>query len=882
MKTILPFILLITLAELSYANCLFKKDSSNTIEVNAIRTNQAIIVDGILDEAVWQKAAPVSNFIQRDPLEGKAATEKTDVRILYDDDDLIIGARLYDTSPDSIIQNLARRDVQINSDLFLVYLDPYNDKRSGFYFGVNASGTLYDGTLYNDTWDDNSWDGVWEAKAHIDDKGWTVEMKIPFSQLRFKLKNINVWGIDFERDIARRHENDYLVYIPKNSNGFVSRFAELIGLKDIKAPNDFEILPYITTKAEYTPPVSGNPFNNGSIYTPNAGADLKIGIGSNLTLNATINPDFGQVEIDPAVINLSDVETYFSEKRPFFIEGSSIFEFGRGGVTNYWNFNWWSPNFFYSRRIGRAPQGSIPSADFVDEPTGTHILGAAKLTGKIDGDWNIGTIQAFTSRENADYQLNNQKYSVEVEPLTYYGIVRAQKEINSGHQGLGIISTFANRFFKDTRLNDQLNKNAFVGGLDGWTYLDSSGTWVMNGWFGSSYISGDKTDLISLQTSSRHYFQRPDSKIVHVDSSAASLSGYAGRIVLSKQKGNWGVNSALGFISPGFDINDLGFLPWSDIINMHFASWYKWTDPTDLFRSATIGGAVFRNYDYEGDITWEGIFQNGSVQLLNYFSINWDAAYNPQTIDIRATRGGPAMINPPGHQIDLNLSSDYRKNLVLSAGSGTYWTQYSRQWYVNTELDFNPSSNISLSISPEIDKNYDNAQWVNSFADPSALATFGRRYVFALFHQTTLSAGIRLNWTFTPKLSLQLYAQPLISAGNYRNFKELAKPGSYSFNQYGQGASTFNEQTYQVDPDGAGPAQPFIIDNPDFNFVSLRGNAVLRWEYSPGSVLYLVWTQTRSDQETLGEFQFNNSFRRMWSLHPDNIFILKFTYWINM
>ena len=309
MKTILPFILLITLAELSYANCLFKKDSSNTIEVNAIRTNQAIIVDGILDEAVWQKAAPVSNFIQRDPLEGKAATEKTDVRILYDDDDLIIGARLYDTSPDSIIQNLARRDVQINSDLFLVYLDPYNDKRSGFYFGVNASGTLYDGTLYNDTWDDNSWDGVWEAKAHIDDKGWTVEMKIPFSQLRFKLKNINVWGIDFERDIARRHENDYLVYIPKNSNGFVSRFAELIGLKDIKAPNDFEILPYITTKAEYTPPVSGNPFNNGSIYTPNAGADLKIGIGSNLTLNATINPDFGQVEIDPAVINLSDVET---------------------------------------------------------------------------------------------------------------------------------------------------------------------------------------------------------------------------------------------------------------------------------------------------------------------------------------------------------------------------------------------------------------------------------------------------------------------------------------------------------------------------------------------------------------------------------------------
>ncbi len=404
----------------------------------------------------------------------------------------------------------------------------------------------------------------------------------------------------------------------------------------------------------------------------------------------------------------------------------------------------------------------------------------------------------------------------------------------------------------------------------------------MNGWFSGSYISGDRTDILNVQTSPRHYFQRPDSKYVAVDSSATSLSGYAGRIVLSKQKGNWGVNSAIGVVNPGFEINDLGFLPISNIINMHFASWYKWTVPTSLFRSAMLGGAVFRNYDYEGEITWEGIFTNGNAELLNYYTFNWDLAYNPKTLNVRATRGGPAVLNPEGYQMDLSVSSDSRKNLTVNLSSGTYWTGYSRQWYIGAQFNYNPAPNISLSFGPELDRAFDETQWVNSYVDPFAKATFGSRYVFADFHQTTFSASIRLNWTFTPKLSLQLYMQPLISAGDYRNFKELARPGTYTFNQYGQNGSTFNAETYQADPDGPGPAPPFTIDNPNFNFVSLRGNAVVRWEYMPGSVIYFVWTQSRADQETFGEFRFNHSFNRMWELHPDNIFMIKFSYWLNM
>ncbi|MDR3626837.1 MAG: DUF5916 domain-containing protein [Ignavibacteriaceae bacterium] len=857
-------------------------DTNRTITVRAVHTKEPIIIDGILSEEVWQNAFAIIGLTQLDPNEGKPETERTEVRIAYDDNALYVGARMYDSSPDSIIKNLARRDVSINSDWFEVYLDPFNDKRTGYYFAMNAGGTLYDGTLYNDTWSDQSWDGVWEGKVHVDDKGWTVEMRIPFSQLRFNMKDADVWGIDIQRQIARKHENDYLIYVPKNSNGFVSRFAQLVGIKNINPPSHFEFLPYLTSKAEYSDPGLGNPYNKGSVYTPNIGADLKMGIGTNLTLNATINPDFGQVEIDPAVINLTDVETYFQEKRPFFVEGSSVFNFGRGGVTNYWSFNWWTPTLFYSRRIGRAPQVSIPSYDFIDEPNGTHILGAAKIIGRVDGDWNIGAIQALTKREYADYQTGGQKFTTEAEPFTYYGIVRAQKEFNEGHQGVGFISTYTDRFFRNSTLKDQLNGSALVSGLDGWSYLDTSGTWVINGWYSESYVKGNKTDMLNLQTSSHHYFQRPDSKYVSVDSNATSLTGYSGRIVLSKQKGDWGVNSAFGVLSPGYEINDLGYLPVSDVINMHVASWYQWTKPNNFFRNAQLGGALFRTYDYEGDITWEGLFHNGSLQLLNFYWLNWDYAYNPKTVNIRATRGGPSMINPPGWQVDFNIGTDSQKDLVFSLGSGIYKTSYSEQSYIYGEIDFNPMPNISLSIAPELDKNYDNAQWVNSYSDPYDLSTNGSRYVFAQFHQTTFSAGIRLNWTFTPKLSLQLYVQPLISSGDYRNFKELAKPGTYSFNTYGQGSSTFDNATYTVDPDGAGPAQPFTIDNPDFNFVSLRGNAVLRWEYLPGSVVYFVWTQTRSDQESTGDFQFRNSLNRMWTLHPDNIFIVKFTYWINM
>lgn len=849
--------------------------------IRAIKLTNSIIIDGDLNDAEWKKSHVISGFKQRDPKEGEDASEKTEVIILYDEEAIYIGAMMYDSGPDSIVARLARRDDYVEADKFIVYLDPHNDKRSGYYFALNAAGSYSDGILYNDEWSDNTWDGVWEGKVKLLDNGWSAEFKIPFSQLRFKDAEVNEWGINFSRLISRKNERDYLVYVPKNESGFVSHFATLTGMQNIKPGSQIEILPYFTTKAEYTHPDVNNPFNNGSKYLPGIGTDIKVGLGSNLSLNATINPDFGQVEIDPAVINLSDAETYFSEKRPFFVEGASIFNFGQGGARNYWGFNWSNPAFFYSRRIGRSPGGSLPANDFADYPSGTHILGAAKLSGKLNGGLNIGTVQAVTQREYADYQLNNIKDKIEVEPLTYYGIFRLQKEFDESFHGLGFISTVTQRNFKDDRLKNEMNSGSYTFGLDGWTFLDSSKTWVISGWAGASHITGSSERMIAVQRDPRHYFQRPDAKSYSVDSSATSLSGYAMRFSLNKQKGNFFMNSAFGLISPGFDVNDAGFMWRTDQINSHIGAGYNWKEPTDYYRFAELGLAAFRTYDFDGNINWEGIFHFGYFEFLNYYSVNWNIAYNPKTESNRKTRGGPIMIIPQGYEFNFNISSDNRKPIVANLYGYTFQSQNSNRYETGLDLEFRPAANITLKLSPFYSFNDENAQWVKSVADPLAADTYGRRYIFANMNQHTFGSGIRLNWIFNPALSLQLYVQPLISSGDYDNFKELKRGSSYDFLVYGEEGSTFNKENYIADPDGNGPAKNINVGNPDFNFKSLRGNAVLRWEYMPGSVLYLVWTQTRSDYEENGKFKFSQNFNRLMEQKPDNIFMVKFTYWFN-
>lgn len=848
--------------------------------ITAERSSTPVTIDGVLDEPVWQRGG-YAQFTQRNPNQGELPTEGTEVWVGYDDGSLYIAARLHDASPDSIMQILGRRDVQATADWFSVYIDPYHDRKTGFAFDVSAAGALGDRVLYNDEWDDRSWDGVWEGKARINNDGWTVEMRIPFSQLRFHRQDSYVWGINFRREIGRRNEEDYVVYTPRNESGFVSRFVDLTGITNIPSPRQVEVMPYLNTRADYLQHSAGDPFHTGAHYVPGLGADLKVALGSDLTLDATVNPDYGQVEVDPAVVNLSDVESFFDEKRPFFIEGSNLFDFGRGGSRSYWNFNFPYIQHFYSRRVGRAPHGSTPDADYSDIPIATRILGAAKLTGKPSQGWNLGTIHALTGREYASLESAGARSASEVEPLTYYGVGRVQREFNEGTGAVGAMSTLTLRQFNDDRLRDEMNASALFAGLDGYTFMDADKMWVITGWAGLSRATGTAQQITSLQTNSQHYFQRPDAQHVSVDSTKTSLTGYAMRFWINKQKGHVFSNSAFGIISPGFDVNDAGFIGRSDVINMHTGIGYTWPDPTDWYRSAEIVGSVFRNYDFDGNVTWTGLFLLSSIRFLNYYYLQFNYAYNPQTTNTRRTRGGPLTVNTPGRQFDLSFESDSRKPWIGNFYATTYQADWQRQWYVEGGLQWKPAPNLSVTLAPTIDIERQASQWVDVFDDPTATATYGQRYVFGEMDLTEVAAGIRLNWTFTPELSLQFFAQPLVSSRRFRNFKELARPNSYDFNVFGTETSTLgkNGATYTVDPDGNGPAASFSFDDPDLTVNSFRGNAVLRWEYRPGSTLYLVWTHNRSQDDDNGTFRFGRSISRLWGAGADNVLMLKFTYW---
>ena len=850
--------------------------------VQAIRANGPIKIDGILEEKVWQNEGS-SDFTQSDPEDGAQPTEKTEVWVAYDEEALYVAAWLYDSQPELITSRLGRRDDFVESDWFIFAVDPYYDKRTGFQFAVNPAGSIVDWTLYNDEWNDTTWDGVWEWKALINEKGWCVEIRIPYNQLRFPKKEEYIWGVNFRRVIKRKNERVGFVWVAKEDSGYVSRFAKLVGINNIRPGRHIEFLPYTVGHAQYSPEETGNPFETGEKYLGNAGFDLKIGLKSNLTLDTTVNPDFGQVEVDPAVINLSAFETYYSEKRPFFIEGSNIFsQFGRGGATSQANISWSSPTFFYSRRIGRAPQGYVTRSGYVNLPDRSAILGAFKLTGKLGSGWNIGFINALTAREFAEIDSGGERLEEQIEPFSYYGVLRVQREFNEGKQGLGFIATSVFRDLSNKNLEAIINKNAFSLALDGWTFLDKNKTWVVNGWFGGTRIEGSQQAVLGLQQSSLHYYQRPDASHVEVNEEATSLSGWGTRFSVNKQKGRFLFNAAVGALSPGFDPNDVGFQNGSsDIINTHLLLGYNWPHPGKVFRNFLLYGGPFRNYDFGGNKIWDGILILVQGQFLNYWSFNSMVAYNPKTISNRLTRGGPLALMPEGFQIDFGMSSDSRKPIVITVNESLYSRPESGySWSGGVSLRWKPRSNISLTMGPGYYVRRSDIQWVTRVDDSLMTNTYGTRYIFGRLYQRMLYNEIRLNWTFTPKLTLQLYLQPFLAVGSHDEFKELARPKKFEYNLFGEDQSTIDyaDMIYTVDPDGPGPAQEFSFYNPDFNMKSLRGTIVLRWEYFPGSILYFVWTQNRVDYSHPGDFNFRRDLGDLLIAPGDNIFLIKVSF----
>ena len=793
---------------------------------------------------------------------------------MHDADALYIGARLFDTAAESIGRRLSARDEVPDADHLTVFLDPRHDHQTGVALTVSAAGVQRDVVISNDTFENASWDAVWASAVTVDAQGWSIEIRIPLSQLRIGV-DARSWGINVSRFLWRANETSWLELVPKNENGIASRMAHLTGVDGVRPRRQIEWAPYTAMRQEFVETDEpGNPFNDGARLFGSIGRDVKAPMPGGLTLDRTINPDFGQAEVDPAVVNLTAFETFFEEKRRFFIEGAEIFNnFGAGGSNSFFGFNSSDPTIFYSRRIGRAPQDDA-EGDFVDAPAAATILGAVKLTGKTSRGWSIGVIEAVTGRERARVVDGGGSRRTPVEPLTNYFVARLQRDFQRG--GAGVLATSVARRLETPELRNLLPSRAVAFGADGHLFLDSRRDWVLTGKMSGSRVRGSTTAIEKLQRSAQRYFQRPDAPQVLLDPTRTSLSGFAGRIYLNRNSGVWRLNAALWGVSPGFESNDLGFHRSGDRAGGHAVLLWRKQEPDQWTRSR--GAWIARAWTWSFDRVplnnlWFGC---GNALFLNYWRLNGCVFYGYRGFDDTLTRGGPLAIDPQGNGVNFGFGTDARKRISLDGHGGRDWNEFGG-WNSNNRaaVTIKVLPSLSVSMGPQLALSHNLAQYVD---------TFEQRPVFATIDQTELSMTTRVNWIVSPRASLQVFMQPLLSTGAYDDFKELAAPRTFSFRHFTPDSGALSvdaaDRRYSIDPDASGPAAAFSFDDPDFNVKSLRLNAVFRWEFRPGSTLYAVWTEFRDDHTHPGDFRLRRDFGRLFAAPSDDVFMLKLTYWL--
>jgi hypothetical protein len=850
----------------------------------AARRNGSVSIDGRMDEAAWQAATPVTDFRQFDPNEGQPASERTEARILIDDDAVYVGMRLFDREPRLIQSQLARRDESIEGDLVEVTFDSYHDHLSAVIFRLSAGGARRDATVSANGNSDNSWDAVWEGSTTVDSLGWTAEFRIPLSQLRYsRNQKDQVWGLQLGRKIARKAEVSFFALTPKTQQQGINRYGHLTGLRDLRSTRRIELVPYVLAKNDNPAAAANDPFRKRNDVVPGAGVDVKVGLTSNITLDATFNPDFGQVEVDPAVVNLSAFETFFPERRPFFVEGSNIFSFGDMRTNNSSN----GYTFFHTRRIGRSPQGFVnaPDVTFVDAPVETTIAAATKLTGRSRSGWSLGVLDALTTKEEARYRtIDGTDHRAIVEPRANYFIGRVKRELRQGSSSIGVGVTAANRDLTE-ELEPFFRKAAYVGGVD-WTHAWANRTWSLDGNVVVSHNTGSAQAIDALQTSPARYFQRPDRESYRRDPTKTSLTGHVAEMSLAKLAGtHWTGSLTLQDYSPGFEVNEAGFLGETDMRG--FAPLIAYSEQKPGKHVRNWAQFLFWNpsWTYDGDMTFNGVGAITEAEMSNFWHYFLRLDWRPPVYDMGLTRGGPIARVVQQRAIQTEIASDRRKRYTYGvASSYSMNLAGGRGFSLSPRATLRPSSALRITLQPTFSRTHAMGQFVTRITDANATDTYGSRYVFATLDQRQLAMVTRVDWTFTPTLSLQLFAQPLLASADFKDYKEFTKPRAFEFDIYGKDKGTITRddatRRYTVDPDGAGVASAFSFAERDFNRRSLRGNAVLRWEYRPGSALFLVWQQSRFGSIPSGEFDFGRDIDALWNVQPENVFVIKGTWWI--
>lgn len=840
---------------------------------SAIPSSEEIpTMDGLITEKCWDIVPWASDFIEREPDENTPPTEQTKFKIIYDKNFLYFAFRCYDSNPQKIVKRMSRRD-GFEGDWIEVNISSYNDKRTGFSFTSSVSGVKGDEFISENgnNWD-GSWNPIWYLKTNIDAEGWTAEAKIPLSQLKFGNLKEQIWGLQVQRRFFRLEERSAWQRIPLDAPGWVSEFGELRGLVDLVPQKQLEIQPFAVAKTESYPKEEGNPFRDGSDSSLNGGVDAKIGVTNDLNLDLTINPDFGQVEADPAAIALDGFQIFFEERRPFFVENKNIFNF---------RFADGSDNLFYSRRIGRSPQGypDVSNAS-VKVPENTTILGAAKFSGKTKSGWSIGLLESLTDREYAKIDQAGVRSRVLVEPMTNYMVGRVQKDFNNRNSYIGGIFTATNRNLKGDELNF-LRKSAYTGGFD-FKHNWKNRKYYFTGNFVASHVQGSKEAITQTQTSLTHLFQRAGAGHVSVDENRTSLTGTGGRFEIGKSsEGHWRYNGLLMWRSPELELNDVGFLRQADEIRQFGILTHQTLKPFGEFRKIFTRFEQFSSYDFDGNYNRMQYTLSTNLNLKSNWNINAQVVYKPRIYTNTVLQGGPRFRYSAENFQSINFNSDSRKK--ISYYGGIYFSQGKSDSFSYLEYDagfsYQPINAMTISFSPNYSLNASKTQYVTQ-ADYNGTT----RYITANLNQRTLSASLRLDYCINPNLTIQYYGQPFISRGRYNNFNRVtdtptAKYYGDRIALYAPNQVQFNtaDNTYAFDENTDGVTD-YSIDNPDFSFVQFRSNLVLRWEYVPGSEIFLVWSQGVDGEASPRDDLFRGLDSQILGRQPQNIFLVKATY----
>lgn len=865
MKThllLLTSLILFSLALKAQQNTDSLKTNIGKVYTTTRLSTEKPVIDGVLDDDCWQNNNWAGDFIQWIPNEGAAPTFPTYVNILYDHKNIYVAIRAVDYEPEKIIRKASRRD-EFSGDMVGINFDSYHDFRTGFEFNVSAAGQKIDLILTNPMEADMNWDAVWKVKVGMEDTAWVAEYEIPLSQLRYSSDPEQTWGLHVWRWLDRKQEESDWEPLSLTGPGLLYQFGTLKGIHNIPKSRRVELMPYALGRISSIEKNLNNPYAQNA-YKPfgSIGLDAKIGLSSNFTADVTINPDFGQVESDPSVMNLTAFETFYDEKRPFFLEGRNIF-----------NFDFSGNNLFYSRRIGQSPSimPALNESEYINYPQNTSIAEAAKISGKTSNGLSLGIMQSLTNAEKAAISMGQSERHELVQPLINYSIVRVLKDFNKGTTMLGGIFTTTNRFLEQHPQFENMARHAYTGGIDllhQWNekefYLDFK--WV------ASHIQGDPKAMILLQQSSARFYQRPDATHLTFDLNRETLSGQGGSIKIGKgSKGNFRYSTGLQWRSPGLELNDLGYMQMTDqVINSNEFSYFI-NQPKGKIRSFSAGVSQNNTWDYALNYQLAHFYGNFSLQFMNRWTVNMHACHFPESVDTRILRGGPAMKMPVKTHADIGLSSDGSKKASFNLYSfyEIGGEESSETFTVAPSFTYHPINTLKLSISAELSANRNALQYVGTaWGIPNEV-------ILGNLSQQTLNITFRADYHLTPELSLQYYGSPFTSSGDFNNMKLVVNPM----------ANTLDER-YRLLANGSEdiPAlsSAWGVRNPEFTFSQFRSNLVFRWEYKPGSKLYLVWANERTNYSEIPEKSITNAFSGLGNSFRANTFLLKLNYWFSL